>query len=73
MNSIHADTTIAKGVAYQLPDFMRRTGLARRAVAIAERKGLTIHTSGQRRFVIGDSWIAYLEQQAKNEVNTSPQ
>lgn len=44
-----------------LEEFMKRTKLNVAAVRSARRKGLLTRRSGNRKFILGDEWHAYLK------------
>lgn len=47
--------------SYPLPVFQQLTGLSVWALRIARRKGLRVRKVGNRKFVSGADWAAFLE------------
>jgi hypothetical protein len=50
---------------YPLPDFMRRTGLAKAAVRAMRRTGLVVRRIGRRSYVWGRDFQNWVENQAE--------
>ena len=51
---------IEPGTLYPLKEFHRRTGWGRHAVRAARRNGLKVHYAGNRAYVLGCDFIAYV-------------
>lgn len=51
---------IEANVAYPLETFKRKSGLRDWALKTARRNGLRVRTCGNRRYIIGADWLAYL-------------
>lgn len=49
---------------YPLPEFQKKTGLNRWAIAAARKKGLKVVKVGRRKFVSGAAWAEFLRAQA---------
>ena len=58
------DRTIKRGEMYPLQDFMRRVGLGRHAMRTARQNGLRVRRTGNRGYVLGDDWFAYLSTES---------
>lgn len=58
---------IRRDEIYPLQEFKRRTGLGRQAYTNAERNGLQVAKVGNRKFVTGRAWLAYLDQLSRTE------
>jgi hypothetical protein len=54
---------IENGVTYPLPEFERRSGLGRHAMAQARRKGLQVCRLGGRVYVRGEDFSEFLASQ----------
>jgi hypothetical protein len=57
---------IRADAAYPLPDFMARTGLGRKGLATARTNGLVTKRCGRRTYVVGQSWLDYLNNHARS-------
>lgn len=66
MDDVEADTVgvISAGEAYSLPVFKSRTGQSDTAIRTARRKGLPIRYSGNRAYILGADWLAFLAGQS---------
>ena len=53
-------SAIAPDVLYPLPEFMRLTGWGRHAMRAARNRGLRVRYTGNRGFVLGGDFIAYV-------------
>jgi len=50
---------------YPLPDFMRRTGLAKAAIRAMRRTGLIVRRIGRRSYVCGRDFQEWVEKQSE--------
>lgn len=51
---------IDERLVYPLPLFRRHTGIGPAAFALLEKEGLKVHKVGNRKFVRGCDWAAFL-------------
>jgi hypothetical protein len=56
-----APLTIERDKLYPLAEFVRITNFGRHAMRQARRRGLKVHYSGNRAFVHGADFFAYLD------------
>lgn len=54
---------IENGVTYPLPEFERRSGLGRHAMAQARRNGLQVYRVGGRAYVRGEDFNSFVVRQ----------
>ena len=66
-NSSRDLAPIEDGVTYPLPEFERRSGLGRHAMAQARRKGLRVHRLGGRAYVRGQDFNEFLARQQDSD------
>ena len=59
-NSSRDLAPIEDGVSYPLPEFERRSGLGRHAMARARREGLRVYRVGGRAYVRGQDFNEFL-------------
>jgi len=50
---------------YPLAEFQRRTGLGRRGMRTARRRGLPVRQCGRNKYVAGADWIGFLQETGK--------
>lgn len=53
--------TVERGKLYPLSEFVRITRFGRHAMRAARKRGLRVRYSGNRAFVSGDDFFAYLD------------
>lgn len=58
---------IRADLLYPLPEFQRASGLGRAALASAIRQGLTARKIGNRKYVHGEDFIAYVKTHGKTD------
>ena len=63
---------IENGVTYPLPEFERRTGLGRYTMRQARRKGLPVFQVGNRRYIRGEDFNAWLMEQLPHSERSFP-
>jgi hypothetical protein len=68
MTDIIAHGVISAGDIYGIAEFRRRTGLQQWAIRTLRKRGLRVHKIGNKLFVTGDDFLAYLREQAEHEV-----
>jgi hypothetical protein len=59
--------TIKADEAYTLDQFVQMTGEGPSAIRTAEANGLNTSFSGNRKWILGKEWIAYLEKRARQK------
>lgn len=56
-------------ILYRWDEAMKRMGWGRKAADAARRRGLSVMSSGKRRFVKGSELLAFIERDSANNAN----
>ena len=64
---------VRAGESYTVGEFCERTNMGHRVFRNARRRGLKVVALGQKRYVRGADWLAFLSRIADEDTSTSNQ